>query len=395
MRLPLVPLAILLLIDAGIDVYIWRALRRLCKGVLWPRVQLITGGIFALLLIAVVILPYRAGNNDVLLTVMWMLFTYLSVYLGKIVFIVFDFASRLPQIFHRKPWKALSVAGIVLGCTVFLAMWWGALFNRFSIQTERIEIAGTDVPRGLDGFTIAQISDLHVGTFGNDTTFVCKLVGELNSLKPDMIVFTGDIVNRRTEELCPFVNALSRVHAPYGVYSVMGNHDYGDYSAWPTPEAKENNVRLLKDMQRKMGWHMLNNDCHPVVVGADTLFLVGVENVGDPPFHTYGSLAEAYPGVSDSRFKILLSHNPAHWDKEIQNNDSVNIALTLSGHTHAMQIELLGQSPARWRYRHWGGMYTDSLNHRLYVNIGAGTVGFPARIGATPEITLFTLHHSR
>jgi hypothetical protein len=213
----------------------------------------------------------------------------------------------------------------------------------------------------------------------------------VNALKPDLILFTGDIVNRNTAELKPFVKVLSRLHAKQGVYSILGNHDYGDYEDWSSSKEKAENMQLLKDLQAKMGWTMLNNAHQALTVGSDTIMLIGVENIGDAPFPTYGNLAEAYPNVGDKHFKILMSHNPAHWTSAIKDNENCNIALTLAGHTHAMQIEAFGVSPAYFRYRTWGGMYNDELNHRLYVNIGIGTVGFPARIGATPEITHFTL----
>jgi hypothetical protein len=205
-------------------------------------------------------------------------------------------------------------------------------------------------------------------------------------------VFTGDIVNRRTDEIYPFVDTFAKLHAPYGVYSILGNHDYGDYSDWQSDEAKQANLQELIDIENGMGWQMLNNATAMIHCGADSIALIGVENVGDPPFHTYGDLDAAYPTLDDGVTKILLSHNPAHWVTDICDAPDKNIALTLSGHTHAMQIAFGRISPAVFRYRTWGGRYDDSGNNNmLYVNIGVGTVGFPARIGATPEITLFTL----
>lgn len=394
MRLPIIPVLLLMLVAVAADFYIWRVIKKHSQSKVWPTLHIAISALFMAVLVAVLLMPYRTGDNDILKATMWMLFSYLSVYLSKIIFIIFCLISSIPNIFKRRSWRAIRITGAVVAVSVFVAMWWGALINRYNIDVNNVDISGGDVPVGFDGFTIAQISDLHVGTFGNNTAFLSKLVNEINGLRPDMIVFTGDIVNRRTDELLPFVNTLSRLKAPYGVYSILGNHDYGDYSNWPSADAKEENLEMLKELQAKMGWQMLNNATQSIVLKGDTLQLVGVENVGDPPFHTYGSLNEAYPTLADSSFKILLSHNPAHWERDICNNDTASVALTLSGHTHAMQIEIAGLSPARLRYKHWGGFYNDNQNHRLYVNIGAGTVGFPARIGATPEITLFTLHHN-
>ncbi|MDE5643679.1 MAG: metallophosphoesterase [Muribaculaceae bacterium] len=222
------------------------------------------------------------------------------------------------------------------------------------------------------------------------------MVEKVNSLHPDMIVFTGDIVNRHSQELQPFVQTLSGLDAPYGVWSILGNHDYGDYYEWASPQDKLQDIENLCGMQSRMGWHLLRNAHADITKGADTLKLIGVENLGDPPFRNYGDLAASYPDLSDDRFKILLSHNPAHWTADIKGNENINIPLTLSGHTHAMQMSIGHSiSPAAFRYDTWGGMYADSVGHKLYVNIGMGEVGIPARIGATPEITIITLRHSK
>lgn len=374
------------------DVYIWRALAARVKA-LRPRRLYAAGAAAAwLLLLAVIVLPKRRGDDAMLDALMWMLFIYASILIPKLIFVVFDLIASIPKLFRRKRIKPLTMIGFILALVAFLTIWWGALVNRYRTQVieETIDIPG--LPEAFEDYRIVQFSDFHVGTYGRDTTFVAKAVDEINSLHPDVIVFTGDIVSRRTSELRPFVETLARLHAPDGVYSILGNHDYGDYYDWKTAADKRQNMQLMYDLQRQMGWHLLNNDHVMLRRGNDSIALIGVENVGDPPFPTYGSLADAYPDASDNVVKILLTHNPAHWDKDIADNDSMNIALTLSGHTHAMQMTMFGKSPARLRYRTWGGLYTDrSAAHRLYVNIGLGTVGIPMRIGATPEITVLTL----
>ncbi|MDE5858007.1 MAG: metallophosphoesterase, partial [Muribaculaceae bacterium] len=232
-------------------------------------------------------------------------------------------------------------------------------------------------------------------TFGNQTKFVSRLVDEINNLNPDLIVFTGDIVNRNSNELIPFVSVLSRLQAKEGVISIMGNHDYGDYTTWESDKAKQENLKLLHNLEKKMGWDLLLNQSKNIYRGNDSILIIGVENIGDPPFHVYGSLEKAYANTSTPQTKILLSHNPAHWKNSIADNPGHKIDLTLSGHTHAMQVELLGMSPAVFRYPTWSGLYHDkTTSNRLYVNIGAGTVGLPMRIGATPEITLITLRRA-
>ncbi len=223
-----------------------------------------------------------------------------------------------------------------------------------------------------------------------------RLVDHINSLDPDLIVFTGDIVNRKTDEITPFVEVLGRLHAPDGVIAILGNHDYGDYMTWPSDEAKRENMQMLYDTYDTAGINLLLNQTEWIRRGNDSIAIIGVENIGDPPFPIYGSLSKAYPIPGDSTTKILLSHNPAHWVDSISGNDKARIQLTLAGHTHAMQIEMFGISPAALRYKTWGGLYADSHErHQLYVNIGAGTVGMPMRLGATPEVTLLTLRRRR
>lgn len=392
MRLLLLPAVLLIIVNILIDYYIYRCLRqrfRSHRPALW---QFVTALLFQLAVIVAILLPRRDGNNDMLLTIMWILYGYLSIYAGKFLFVVVDILSRVPRLFGKRRLRWLSVTGVVAGVAVFLVFWWGALINRYSIRVNEVDVAVAGLPESFDGFRIAQISDLHTGTFGTDTAFVSKLVDRVNLLHPDVIVFTGDIVNSRSSELIPHTSPLSRLSAPRGVYSILGNHDYGDYSNWPSPESKKANLEELKVIQRDMGWNLLLNKTAWLRNGSDSIALIGVENIGDPPFKIYGSLAKAYPTLADSVTKVLLTHNPAHWSDSIAGKEEMRIPLTLSGHTHAMQIEIAGWSPAKWRYDTWGGMYCDpDSTHTLYVNIGDGTVGFPARIGATPEITVLTL----
>ena len=391
MRLPLIATLILLLFAIAIDFYLWRRIRTVSKNKIWSRIHVAVAVIFNLALLLVICVPKRSGGNSGLELIMWTLYTYFSVYIPKFLFVIFDLIAALPLLWKRNRWKWLSVTGIVIGVIVFIVMWWGALINRYSIDVRNVDVEIAGLPEEFDGFTIAQISDLHVGTYGTDTAFVSDVVDRVNSLSPDIVAFTGDIVNRRSSELRPFVSPLSRLRGRDGVFSILGNHDYGDYYSWPSPQAKADNMTELFDMQSEMGWKMLNNATAFVYRGNDSIAIVGVENVGDPPFTVYGDLDMAYEALDDPTVKILLSHNPAHWVEDIKDSPDKNIALTLSGHTHAMQMSAFGLSPAALRYPTWGGLYSDEDGHQLYVNIGIGEVAIPARIGATPEITLITL----
>ena len=391
MRLPLIATLILLVFAIAIDYYLWYRIKTTASRKIWQRVQAVTAIILNLGLLLVICLPKRRGGDAGLELIMWTLYAYFSVYIPKFLFVVFDLIASLPLLWKRRRWKWLSLGGIVIGCLVFILMWWGALINRYSIDVRNVEIEIADLPKSFDGFTIAQISDMHVGSYGTDTTFVAEVVERVNSLSPDVVAFTGDNVNRRSSELRPFGSPLSRLRGCDGVFSILGNHDYGDYYTWESPEAKAENMQHLQDMQSEMGWTMLNNASAFVYRGNDSIAIIGVENVGDPPFTVYGNLDKAYETLDDPTVKILLSHNPAHWVEDIKDSPDKNIALTLSGHTHAMQMSAFGVSPAALRYPTWGGHYADDDGHQLYVNIGIGEVAIPARIGATPEITLITL----
>ena len=392
MRIPLLFLITVIVLSLLVDGYIYIMVRRRCVSKVPARLQLVSAVLLYMVLIVGVSMPRRSGDDGSLLFIMWVLFGYMTFIMPKLVFVVVDAVALLPVLWHGRRWRWLSLTGGVIAIVAFLAMWWGALVNRFRVDVREVDFEFPHLPAAFDGFKIVQISDLHVGTYGDDDRFVRKLVGVINGLHPDAVMFTGDIVNRHSSEMIPFVDALSGIEAPYGVFSILGNHDYGDYADWPSEADKAADVAALCAMQESMGWKLLLNQTEFMHSGRDSIAVIGVENIGDPPFRIYGSLHKAYPAVGDSVSKILLSHNPAHWTDSIAGHDDVNIALTLSGHTHAMQIEVAGLSPAAMRYATWGGMYGDEAGrHALYVNIGAGTVGMPMRLGATPEITLITL----
>lgn len=396
MRIYYLPLVLAVVAYVLVDVYIYRQARKRLTNKLWSRVQLWGSVVMYLLLAVALCLPKRDGSETALLAVMWLMFGFLSVYASKLLFVIFDLVAALPELLKKPRWRWLSMAGGVLSILLFLGMWWGALINRYRMQVREVEVEIAGLPAEFDGYRVVQFSDFHVGTYGNDTSYVSKVVDRINAIDGDVVVFTGDIVNRRTSELLPFVAPLSRLRAKDGVYSILGNHDYGDYSEWPSDDHKARNMELMDSLHAAMGWRLLRNEHIMLRNGNDSIALIGVENVGDPPFTVYGSLPDSYPSLNDGVTKLLLTHNPAHWCTEIAESDSINVALALSGHTHAMQIEMFGLSPAAWRYDTWGGLYEDSsANHKLYVNIGIGTVALPMRFGATPEITVLTLRRGK
>ncbi len=402
MRMPLPAMLLMIISAIAADIYIYFDIRAYCrkeKKRHWPAFYLVTCAFCYGLLIAILCSPLRDRSSSIS-SVMWMLYTFLSIYIPKFLYVIFSLVGRILPAYRRRKVNYGAMLGFPLAIIVCLLMWWGVVFTRHDIEVIPVEIFSEKLPPAFDNYKIVQFSDAHVGTWGKDTTFISKLVDRINSLDPDLIVFTGDIVNRETGELEPFMKVLSRLNAKDGVYSILGNHDYGDYIDWEYSSERATNNALLQVWQKQMGWTMLNNEHRFIRHDNDSIALIGVENWGEPPFHQYGNLGKAYNlsgdsinNVNDDKFKILLSHNPEHWNQEVTKIS--NIDLTLSGHTHAMQFMIrLGDwkwSPAGFRYQQWGGLY-ERLNPKgepmkLYVNIGCGEVAIPSRIGAIPEIT--------
>ena len=396
MRLPVIMMSILFIVNFCADFIIWRDVKRSFKNRWQTKVVIaLLLSIWALLIIAV-LSPRRDAGAD-LQPIMWMLYTFLSLFIPKLLYALFSLLSRVSLFWRAKHLSVLKYIGGILAIVSFVAIWWGALVTRNDIEVTRQTVKFENLPKSFDDYKIVHISDIHAGTWGTDTSFLSNMVDTVNALNPDLVLFTGDIVNRNTKEIYPFVNALSRLKGKQGVYSVLGNHDYGDYMDWSSAIERERNNRELIDVQNKMGWRMLNNEHCWVRKDNDSIAIIGVENWGEPPFSVYGDLRKAYSNLNDENFKVLLTHNPEHWKREV--SEISNIDLSLSGHTHGMQFVLqFGDwkwSPAVWKYKEWGGLYTkenpEGKELKLYVNIGLGEVALPFRLGATPEVTLITL----
>lgn len=288
-------------------------------------------------------------------------------------------------------WKA-GLAGL-------LAMWmliaYGFIFGWRRIKVRTTTCESALLPVSFDGYRVLQLSDIHIGTFLRNRKFIDRLVEVVNKQHADLIVFTGDLVNVSAEEVIPFQHALSLIKAKDGIFSVMGNHDYCEYGADKTNKNISKNQTVLKYLEEKIGWRLLLNDHALIartrndggVLKSESIALIGVENISRPPFQDYGDLHQAMKGLHAGQFKILLSHDPSHWRRGVLGQ--TDIALTLSGHTHAGQLKIGRFSPSKWAYHEWGGKYTEG-NSMLYVSLGiGGTV--PFRIGAWPEINVITL----
>lgn len=295
---------------------------------------------------------------------------------------------RAPFIVHRTPFTA---AGLVLGVVSFVNVIYGATAGITRFQVKHVTYESERLPEGFDGYRIAQLSDIHIGSWQGRPEAVEKLVKLTNEQQADLIVFTGDLVNQQSHELDSFRPTLSRLQAPDGVYSVLGNHDYGTYYRWKNSREEADNLQYLREQQQAMGWRLLDNSHAILHHRGDSIALIGVENDGEPPFPQHADLPRATEGTQ-GMFSILLSHNPTHWRREVLPESDID--LMLSGHTHAMQISLFGRSLASLKYPEWSGMYREG-SRALYVNIGIGYVGLPFRFGAWPEITVITLKKKR
>lgn len=277
---------------------------------------------------------------------------------------------------------ALSMAVLSLSYLIY-----GATEGKQHFQIIEQTIQSDELPQEFDGYRIVQIADIHAGSWGNDTEPLEKAVRMINSLKPDLIVFTGDLVNNQATELDHFIPVLSKLKAKHGIYSVLGNHDYSNYIQWKSKKEQMDNFVSLQNKQAEMGWKLLNNQHVKLYQGKDSIALIGVENSGRPPFPNHARLKEAMKGT-EGMYQILLSHDPSHWRREVL--PDTHIHLTLAGHTHAMQTRFLGLSPASLVYSEHCGLYQEGKQW-LYVNIGLGHLLYPLRLGAWPEITLLTL----
>lgn len=291
----------------------------------------------------------------------------------KVVFILFD--AFLPWFF------ALIPAFGVMGWFAF-----GFIEGWKRLELKHITFTSPDLPPYFDGYRLVQITDFHLGSFPPGNDFVQKVVDAANNEEPDMILFTGDLVNNQASEVEPYLDTLRQLHASDGIYSIWGNHDYCEYGNNHSIGALKRNRRMLYGYQESLGWHQLMNEHHVVSHGMSSIAVIGVENPGQPPFTNRSNLKKAMKGVDPDMFKILLSHDPHHWRREVVGK---KIQLTLAGHTHAGQLKIGKWTPARLAFKEWGGAYRIG-EQMLYVSSGIGG-SFPFRLGAWPELTVVTL----
>ncbi|MCG2615663.1 metallophosphoesterase [Terrimonas sp. NA20] len=286
----------------------------------------------------------------------------------------------------------LSWIGMLVGGSLFGTLIYG-FGNKYKYHINRLSLAFDNLPGSFKGLKVVQISDIHSGSFA-DKKAVEKGIEKIMKEKPDLILFTGDLVNNTADEMDNYKDVFSKLSAPMGVYSTLGNHDYADYVKWDKQEEKAANLERLKQVHADLGWRLLMNEHIEFKRGEEAIALIGIENwSAKANFPKYGDLKKAYTGAEAYPFKILMSHDPSHWDAQVRPSFS-DIDLTLSGHTHGMQfgVELPGfkWSPVQYVYKQWAGLYEEG-KQKLYVNRGFGFIGYPGRVGIMPEITVFEL----
>ncbi|WP_303010941.1 metallophosphoesterase [uncultured Bacteroides sp.] len=377
---------LLLLILPDIFLYIRFIVRLTAKRWLrilyWiPTFSLITG------LFYLVCFPDNAFSQHQAQAVGWFSIFFFLFAAPKLLIAFFTILGIPFHKWFRCPYTPFVCTGLTLAAFCVIIIIYGSFIGRTRFEVKEVTYTSDRLPQAFDGYRIVQLSDIHIGSWQGNTGAIRKLVNLVNAQHPDLIVFTGDLVNHKASELDGFQEILADLKANDGIYSILGNHDYGPYFRWKNKQDQDNNLTDLEQRQTAMGWKLLNNSHDFLIQGNDSIALIGVENEGEPPFSQHGDLPKAKAGT-EGLFKILLSHNPTHWRREVLPESDID--LMLAGHTHAMQLQIGNYSPSVHIYPEWGGMYLEGTRG-LYVNVGIGYVGLPFRFGAWPEITVLTL----
>jgi uncharacterized protein len=395
-----------------VDYYVFQAVLNVSKGlsIPWKLVSRISFWLPTLISVAGIAWwvfgdPYKygAGARN------WIITGIVGVYFSKIFAVLVLFIDdiqrgvrwlvkqfskadeNLPgEVITRS--EFLSKAALIVAAVPFGTMAYGIISGAHDYRIKRITVKLPNLPKSFDGIKIGHISDIHSGSFFNKTA-VKGGVEMMLKEKPDAIFFTGDLVNNETEEVKDYIDIFNKLKAPLGVYSVTGNHDYGDYKQWTSVEAKQKNFSDLVAAHKELGFDILMNEHRFIEMNGDKLAIIGIENWGAGHFSKYGKLNEAHKGTDAATVKLLLSHDPSHWDAQVR-KEYADIDMMFSGHTHGFQFGVeIGNfkwSPSQYAYKQWAGLYTQGQQH-LYVNRGFGYLGYPGRIGMPPELTIIEL----
>lgn len=411
----IMPVIILLILFGVIDYYLFQAVLAVSKNWSPTWKSIIRYGFWIPTVISVVgILWYNLGdpykiNRDAWL---WLRTFMVGIYLSKVfglVFVLLDDIQRgfrwVVSLFYKGtseslPGEAitrsdfLTKAALVATAVPFGAMTYGIISGAHDYRVRRVTVNLPNLPKSFDGMRIGQVSDIHSGSFWNKTA-VKGGVEMMQAEKPDIIFFTGDLVNDHAEEVKDYVPIFDKFKAPLGVYSITGNHDYGDYAGLKG-QAWRDNLENIKKAHKEMGFDILMNQNRIIEQGGEKIAIIGIENWGKGGFSKYGKIDEAHKGTDEAAVKLLLSHDPSHWDAQVRPNFQ-DIDIMFSGHTHGFQfgVEIGGfkWSPSQYVYKQWAGLYNEGKQY-LYVNRGFGYLGYPGRIGMPPELTIIELKRS-
>ncbi len=414
---PILPISILSIVLLLIDLYVFRVIRKLSTKLSGGKKTIIYGLFWLIpilmVCISVVYLFFRAS----LFTSKNFYFFYYGVgllflfYLPKLIIIVSQLIDDVLKLFFKllktifSKWKTMLTLsdyvgkslillkiGSVFSLILFFAFLYGMTIGKFNYEVKKEVVSFANLPKSFDGLRIVQISDIHMGSWSNHLDKLEEAVELINQQNPDLIFFTGDMVNNTADEVEGCIVPFTKLKAKFGKFAILGNHDYGDYWRWSNPQEKVANLDSLKSRERQMGFNLLLNQSVTIKQADDSIAIIGVENWGTKPFPQFGDYTKASQDVKNVSFKLLLSHDPTHWENLIAGKEDV--ALTFSWHTHGMQLAIeIGKwrwSPVQYRYKRWGGLYNIE-NQYMYVNLGLGHIGFPARVGALPEITVIEL----
>ena len=317
----------------------------------------------------------------------WLFWMSLLVFLPVFIFAIISIIGKGVGLFWNQGSMVFNWIALGITCLWLIVAVFGITVGWKKVIVEKVTIYSSKIPESFNCYKIVQLSDFHIGTYASSPKTVEKIISKVNSLDPDLIVFTGDLVNSSSEEIYRFEDVLSQLKAKDGVLSVLGNHDYCLYKSYVAPDSPEKELSKVVATEKRIGWELLRNDNLQIKRGNDSIAIIGVENAGGKSFTDRADLKKALSGVPKNEFKILLSHDPSHWRREVVPKSDID--LMLAGHTHAMQFKIGKWSPAEYSYPEWGGLYSEG-NQKLYVSTGIGeNVAF--RFGAYPQIVLIDL----
>ena len=393
----------------GLDLYLYQAIKLLIEDfspavrkVLRTGYFVVSVGLFIGVLLYSKLDPKVFGGLRVVLMT-----GFFITLIGKLLAALFLFADDLRRLtlylIDLLPSKTetphsssrsefIAKSAVIAGAVPIAVFSFGILSGAHDYRIRKRTLHLKNLPKSFDGIRVVQISDIHTGSFFNRKA-VAGGVDLINQQKPDLVFFTGDLVNNKSEEAKPYLDIFKKVKGDMGVFSTMGNHDYGDYSSWSSPQAKQQDIKNLHEMHHYMGWDLLLNENRTLKVDNEEIAILGLENWGAGRFSKYGDMKKTVKGTEEIPFKLLLSHDPSHWDAQVR-PEYPDVALQLAGHTHGMQFGIeIGDfrwSPSQYLYKQWADLYQEGDQY-IYVNRGFGYIGYPGRVGILPEITVLEL----